>query len=97
MGITQGAALARPAAMLNDSLGARPDGAISEDRQILATYVHGVFDEPAACAALLRWAGLHAPQHHDLAQLRARSIERLADALEQHLDLDALLKEIRWT
>jgi adenosylcobyric acid synthase len=36
----------------------RPDGALSADGQILATYVHGLFDTPAACAALLAWAGL---------------------------------------
>ena len=38
--------------------GERPDGALSADGQILATYVHGLFDTPAACAALLAWAGL---------------------------------------
>ena len=29
---------------------------------MLATYVHGIFDAPAACAALLEWAGLTGAQ-----------------------------------
>jgi len=33
------------------------DGALSADGQVLATYLHGLFDDPAACQALLGWAG----------------------------------------
>ncbi len=55
MGRTSGAALARPAVLLDDG---RPDGAISADNQIAATYLHGIFDTRQACAALLEWAGL---------------------------------------
>ena len=31
------------------------------DGQILATYLHGLFEQPRRCAALLRWAGLAQP------------------------------------
>jgi len=86
-GVSRGAALAHPAADLD----AHADGAIAAGGQILATYVHGLFDAPAACGALLRWAGLAAPQPLDLAALREASIERLADAVERHLDLRAIL------
>ncbi|MFS9531800.1 hypothetical protein Q6247_27025, partial [Klebsiella pneumoniae] len=55
MGVTVGAALARPAVQLDDG---RADGAISADGQILATYLHGLFDAPEACRALLAWAGV---------------------------------------
>lgn len=54
-GVSQGAALAQPAVRLDD---ARTDGARSADGQIIATYLHGLFEQPEACAALLRWAGL---------------------------------------
>jgi adenosylcobyric acid synthase len=86
-GRSQGPALERPALALEHG----PDGALSEDGQVLATYVHGLFDEPRACEALLAWAGLHAPAPAaDLDALRQQSLDRLADALEAHLDLPRL-------
>ena len=86
-GVSHGPALARPAVRLDD---ARLDGALSEDGQIVATYLHGLFEAPAACAALLRWAGLHAVQAVDYPALRERDIERLADLVEAHLDTERL-------
>ncbi len=68
-----------------------PDGLISDDDQIAGTYVHGLFDAPEACAALLRWAGLHKAKGVDRAARREADIERLADSMEANLDLDALL------
>lgn len=85
-GVSRGAALERPLARLDT----HPDGAISADRRILGTYVHGLFDEPSALEALLSWAGLDAPQALDLSALREAAIDRLADAVEQHLDVAAI-------
>ena len=85
MGVSHGPALDRPAV----HLGGRTDGAISADGRILATYVHGLFDEPAALSALLAWAspaGAASFGHLDLAQRREADIDRLADTLERHLD-----------
>ena len=82
MGISHGPALERPALHLDG----RTDGAISEDGQILGTYLHGLFDAPTACDALLAWAGLEAPQSPDHIARREAGIDRLADAVEQHLD-----------
>ena len=87
-GVSAGPALQAPLV----DLGARTDGAISADGKVLATYLHGLFDAPSACAALLRWAGLDAPQTLDLAAQREASIERLADAVEQHLDLRSIFQ-----
>lgn len=66
----------------------RPEGALSEDGQILATYIHGLFDHPAALQSLLQWAGAHpiAWQPFDLQLHRQAQLDRLADTLEQHLD-----------
>ncbi|MBW8902230.1 MAG: cobyric acid synthase, partial [Massilia sp.] len=55
MGVSTGDALARPAFEIDG----RPEGACSDDGQVLGTYLHGLFDHADACAALLRWAGLH--------------------------------------
>ncbi|QFU11656.1 Cobyric acid synthase [Stutzerimonas frequens] len=82
-GVSRGPALERPAVQLDDGRG---DGAISDDGQILGTYLHGLFEGPEACAALLRWAGLEAVQIVDYHGLRERDIERLADLVETHLD-----------
>lgn len=80
MGISHGAALARPAFVLKDGIEVRPEGARSADDQILGSYLHGLFDHPAACAALLRWAGLETQNNVDLGQLRELSLNRIADA-----------------
>ena len=86
-GVSQGPALAQAAVQLDDG---RCDGALSDDGQVLGTYLHGLFETPEACSALLRWAGLQAVQVVDYHGLRERDIERLADLVEQHLDTQAL-------
>jgi adenosylcobyric acid synthase len=88
VGRTQGPALARPAVLLDD--GAR-DGAISQDGQIMATYLHGIFEETSACTALLRWAGLSQPLAIDHAARREEMLDRLADTIERECRLQPLL------
>jgi adenosylcobyric acid synthase len=85
-GASRGAALERPLARFETHL----DGAISADGRILGTYVHGLFDDPSALDALLRWAGLAAPEPLDLDARREAALDRLADTVEQHLDLAAI-------
>ncbi len=87
-GVSSGPALAQPAVTLADG---RDDGALSADGQILGTYLHGLFDSPDALAALLAWAGAVDVARVDLAARREADLERLADAVEAHLDVDALL------
>jgi adenosylcobyric acid synthase len=77
VGSSHGAALQRPAFYV----GERAEGARSADDQILGTYLHGLFDAPQALAALLQWAGLDNAAPVDLAQLRERSLDRIADAV----------------
>ncbi|GAA4493086.1 cobyric acid synthase [Pseudaeromonas paramecii] len=63
------------------------DGALSADGQVAGTYLHGLFDEPAALAAVLAWAGavVTPPQDYQVQQLAA--LDRLADCLAQQLDM----------
>ncbi|KAF1006388.1 MAG: Cobyric acid synthase [Pseudomonas fluorescens] len=89
-GVTRGVALEQALVQLDDG---RSDGARSADGQILGTYLHGLFETPSACGALLRWAGLEDVQTVDYHALRERDIERLADLVEQHLDT-ALLRTL---
>jgi adenosylcobyric acid synthase len=71
----------------------RQDGAISSDGLVAGTYLHGLFDRPESCAALLQWAGLDGATGIDRESIREAEIERLADCLEQHLNLDTLFPQ----
>ncbi|AJC21509.1 cobyric acid synthase [Pandoraea pulmonicola] len=84
MGVTQGAALARPAVWLDDG---GTDGARSADDQVMGTYLHGLFDTPQALQALLAWAGASDIAMQDYDALREASLDRLADSMAGHLDL----------
>lgn len=86
-GVSRGEALSQPASLLGSG---EPDGALTDDGQILGTYLHGLFDEPQALAALLGWAGLRDAAPLDMHALREASIDRVADAVEAHLDVAAL-------
>jgi adenosylcobyric acid synthase len=86
-GMSVGKALDSPALNLEGEA----DGAVSADGQIFATYLHGLFDKPEALSALLKWAGLEATETVDINAIREQQLERLADTLEQHLQVDKVL------
>jgi adenosylcobyric acid synthase len=82
MGTSSGPALASPAFRIDG----RPEGARSLDGQILGTYLHGLFDTPQACVALLKWAGLDSGVVIDTGRLREESLDRIADAAQPLLN-----------
>lgn len=86
-GISEGKSLESPAMIIDN----QPEGAISLDGQVFATYLHGLFDNPESLNAMLKWSGLSNPEILDMNALREQQLERLADALETHLDLPKLL------
>ena len=84
-GLSEGAALEKPFAMLsanNAPDNIYPDGAISEDGQVMGSYVHGLFDQPEALNFLLAWAGLESQAEFDYQIFREEQINRLADEVE---------------
>jgi len=89
-GVTQGPALDHPAV----KLAKRNDGAVSTDGQILGTYLHGLFDHSEACEALLKWAGLEQVQRIDYRARQEADINRLADAIEEYLDLNSVYEAL---
>lgn len=85
--LSQGAALLQPLAVING----KSAGAISADKQIAGIAVHGIFDQPAACDAVLQWAGLDSSDSAvDYQQHRLAQLDRLADQVAQCLDTDWL-------
>jgi adenosylcobyric acid synthase len=86
LGVSHGPALQQPLLILDDE----PDGALSEDQQIAGTYLHGLFDLPEACNALLAWAGYKQNQAVDFNALREAGIDCLADMLEADFDFQRL-------
>jgi adenosylcobyric acid synthase len=68
----------------------RSDGAISPDGAVRGCYVHGLFDNDAQRRAWLGWIGAPASGQRHAAQVEA-TLEALADHLERHVRVDALL------
>lgn len=63
------------------------EGLLSDDSQILGTYVHGLFDSPQAGQLVLEWAGMQNVEPIDIDAIKEQQLERLANVLEQHLNL----------
>lgn len=89
MGTSRGPAMERPVFHLDG----HAEGARSPDDLVLGSYLHGMFDTPQACDALLRWAGLESSALPDIARLREQSLERIADAAVPLLDA---LSSLAW-
>ena len=85
-GITTGLNLNRPLIKLTKTV----EGAISDDNLVAGTYLHGLFDLPSACNALLKWAGHIDKQAIDYSALREKNIDLIADTLEDHFDFISL-------
>ena len=71
------------------------DGAISDDGQIISTYLHGIFDHPQACEHLLKWAGLKHLLQYDYRDFQEQGINLLADTLEQNVDIAAITELLK--
>jgi adenosylcobyric acid synthase len=89
-GVSTGKAFESPAVHLAH----KTDGAISNDNQILATYIHGLFDSQEALQAIIAWAGLSDAASFNYEELKEQQINRLADAVEQAIDINALLHSV---
>jgi adenosylcobyric acid synthase len=91
MGLTEGPDRARPFAHLADGT---CDGAISPDGRVLGTYVHGLFADDRQRSFWLQQfgAGPAAVAYDDMIE---DTLDRLAEHLARHVDLDRLLSLAR--
>jgi adenosylcobyric acid synthase len=86
VGVTEGQDAARPFS----TIGNHCEGAISADGRVFGTYVHGLFADDSQRSAWLERLG----GHHSALNYEAQVddvLDWLADHMERHLDLDALL------
>jgi adenosylcobyric acid synthase len=90
LGVTSGPGLARP--MLN--LDRRPDGAVSADGRVMGCYLHGMFaSDPFRRAFLARLGAVTGGFEYE--PMLETVLDNLADHLERHLDVAALLAAAR--
>jgi adenosylcobyric acid synthase len=91
-GITRGEDLKKPfIVQYTDPSTMKADGAINAVGNVAGTYWHGLFEKAAAMQAILNWAGFKATQTKDFNELREQQLERLADMVEAHMDMQQVL------
>ena len=66
------------------------DGAISDDNQVLGTYLHGLFDSATSTQKILQWAGAELDSFVAIDDLREQELNRLASEVEATLSMDCL-------
>ncbi|MBR7799058.1 cobyric acid synthase [Undibacterium sp. FT137W] len=86
MGLSYASSNTRPAFLLEQDSTKNEEGCVSPDNLIMGSYLHGLFDHPEACQAILQWAGLQSDQQIDLNAMREKNIDRIADACIPLLD-----------
>jgi adenosylcobyric acid synthase len=87
IGQTTGPDCARPFAMIEG----RADGAASPDGRIIGSYLHGMFSNDAFRAAFLAQLGIQS-ELGNYRQDVETTLDQLAAHLEQHVDLDQILR-----
>lgn len=70
------------------------DGLLSDCQQVLGTYMHGIFDSFPATELICRWAGAADISYYDHVAQKEQAINRIADAIEEHLNLALLWPEL---
>jgi adenosylcobyric acid synthase len=85
LGETAGADTVRPFAQT----GSKPDGAVSADGRVTGTYIHGVFAGDDFRKGFLERFGVSASNAYG--EGIERALDGLADHLEGHLDIDAIM------
>ncbi|MCP4411913.1 MAG: cobyric acid synthase [Gammaproteobacteria bacterium] len=71
------------------------DGAISNDNQIIGTYLHGLFESKDSLETILNWVSGKNCEAKNWAEIREAELERLADAFEEYLDIEKIFSIIK--
>ncbi|NQZ09873.1 MAG: cobyric acid synthase [Algicola sp.] len=71
------------------------DGCISEDNAVIGTYQHGLFDNDGVIQLLADWLGISLAPQPSYQQQQNTAIDRLADAMSEHLDINKITSFIK--
>jgi adenosylcobyric acid synthase len=93
---------ASPLVELDDSFGREPEGCVAANGQVVGTNLHGLFESDGFRSAWLslvaaRRGKSFTPSGMSWSERREAQIDRLADAVEEHLDVDLILSLIAST
>ncbi|MCJ8313623.1 MAG: cobyric acid synthase [Pseudomonadales bacterium] len=91
-GVTTGKALDNHFCKIDDQIN---EGVISSDNQIMATYLHGIFDAPAFIPEFLKWADFNSTQtnsNFNYQVFKEQQIDYLASEVEKVLDINKIKK-----
>jgi adenosylcobyric acid synthase len=66
------------------------DGCINRDNNVAGTYLHGLFDNDGVTQLFANWIGRTLDKQQSYEEQQQSAIDRLADAMQTHLDLDAI-------
>ena len=95
-GVTSGRAQSKSFCEIIDRNGQiYSDGSISNDGQIVGTYLHGLFESKDVIQAILAWVSGKTYSVVDWNQVREQELEKLADMLEDNLDIGMIFKAIK--
>jgi adenosylcobyric acid synthase len=86
IGHSEGADRTRPFATINGE----PEGAVSADRRVQGSYLHGMFTSDGFRKAYLAQMGIPAAEQSYRARVDG-ALDALADHIERHLDVEGLL------
>jgi len=70
------------------------EGVVSDDNQVMGTYLHGLFEQAEVLQQIMAWAGAELQPVMGYQQQQQQELERLADACEQHLDIQGLMRHL---
>ena len=94
IGHTDGPDARRPFACIEEAGQLRRDGAVSADGRISGTYLHGLFGDDGFRKEWLRRLGVQAGGFSYLADVES-ALDALAGHLEQHMDIEALIRQMQ--
>lgn len=69
-------------------------GFLSEDKQILGSYYHGLFDNGDTLTLICEWLNCDIQATQDLEVLREKEINRLADCIKSSIDIKKLTETL---
>ena len=91
MGLTRGPDCSRPFALIDPDGETKPDGACSVDGRVCGTYLHGCFSSDSFRRSFLGLTG-RVDSAFNYGQAVELALDRVADQVAKHLDIDALLE-----